>query len=62
MAFSGFPAEALTFYAGLEADNSRTYWLANRAVYDRSVKGAMAELAEALGDRFTPVQIGRAHV
>ena len=59
MAFSGFPAEALTFYAGLEADNSRTYWLANRAVYDRSVKGAMAELAEALGDRFTPVHVFR---
>jgi len=59
MAFNGFPPEALTFYAGLEADNSRSYWLANRATYDRAVKGVMAELAEALGDRFTPVHVFR---
>ena len=28
MAFRGWPAEALEFYDGLEADNSRTYWTA----------------------------------
>jgi len=25
-AFRGWPAEALQFYEGLEADNSKTYW------------------------------------
>ncbi len=59
MAFTGFPQEALTFYAGLEADNSRTYWLEHKAVYDRQVKGVMLELAEALGDRFSPVYLFR---
>ncbi len=59
MAFTGFPAEALTFYAGLEADNSRTYWLEHKAVYDRQVKGVMLELAGALGDRFSPVYLFR---
>jgi len=59
MTFTGFAPEALAFYAGLEADNSRTYWLANKAVYDRQIKGAVLELAEALGDRFTPVHIFR---
>ena len=33
MSFTGFPDEALIFYEGLEADNSRTYWLENRARY-----------------------------
>ena len=29
----GFPAEAVTFYEGLGADNSRAYWQANKDVY-----------------------------
>ena len=28
MAFRGWPAEALEFFEGLEADNSKAYWLA----------------------------------
>jgi uncharacterized protein (TIGR02453 family) len=36
--FSGFPAEALAFYEGLEADNSKPYWQANKPVYDRAVR------------------------
>ncbi len=59
MAFTGFPADALTFYAGLEADNSRTYWLEHKAVYDHEVKGVMLDLAEALGERFSPVYLFR---
>ena len=34
MAFRGWPAGALTFYVGLEADNSKAYWLAHKQVYD----------------------------
>jgi hypothetical protein len=32
--FAGFPPDALTFYEGLEADNSKPYWTANRSTYD----------------------------
>lgn len=44
--FSGFPVEALEFYEGLEADNSRTYWQANKETYDRHVKEPMLAVAE----------------
>ena len=55
MAFQGFVPETLTFYAGLEADNTRPYWLAHKPFYDEHVRGAMLALGEALGDRFQPV-------
>src|SRR5215469_633488 len=48
MAFSGWPHEALTFYEGLEADNSKPYWTAHKAVYDAAVHAPMAELVEEL--------------
>ena len=47
MAFKGFGVDAFRFYEGLEADNSRDYWLANKALYEGAVKGPMqAMLAE----------------
>ena len=53
MAFTGWPAAAIEFYDGLEEDNSRSYWQANRAVYERAVKapmdGLLAELAAEFG-------------
>jgi uncharacterized protein (TIGR02453 family) len=48
MAFGGWPEEALTFYEGLEADNSKPYWTAHKAVYDAAVHAPMAELVEEL--------------
>jgi uncharacterized protein (TIGR02453 family) len=48
MSFRGWPAEALDFYEGLEADNSKAYWTAHKAVYDGKVLGPMAELLEEL--------------
>jgi uncharacterized protein (TIGR02453 family) len=48
VAFSGWPAEALEFYEGLEADNSKTYWTAHKAVYDEHVLGPMRELTEEM--------------
>jgi uncharacterized protein (TIGR02453 family) len=44
MAFAGWPEEALDFYDGLEADNSRTYWQAHKGIYETCVLGPMAEL------------------
>jgi uncharacterized protein (TIGR02453 family) len=48
MAFQGWPEEALDFYDGLEADNSRTYWLAHKDVYETCVYGPMAALMAEL--------------
>jgi uncharacterized protein (TIGR02453 family) len=48
MTFGGWPAEALDFYEGLEADNSRAYWLAHKDVYDSCVLLPMAELLAEL--------------
>ena len=48
MTFSGWPAEALDFYDGLAADNSKTYWTAHKVVYDELVLGPMVELVEEL--------------
>jgi uncharacterized protein (TIGR02453 family) len=48
MAFQGWPEEALDFYDGLEADNSRTYWLAHKDVYETCVYGPMSALMEEL--------------
>jgi uncharacterized protein (TIGR02453 family) len=50
MAFRGWSAEALEFFEGLEADNSKTYWEQNRDVYDRLVRAPM----EALLDELAP--------
>lgn len=48
MPFRGWPVEALEFFEGLEADNSKTYWQQNRDVYDELVRGPMEELLEEL--------------
>jgi uncharacterized protein (TIGR02453 family) len=48
MAFSGWPQAALTFYEGLEADNSKSYWTAHKAVYEAAVLTPMTELVEEL--------------
>ena len=54
--FTGWPVEAVEFFEGLEDDNSRTYWQANKAVYERAVKGPM----EALLAELEPTTSGRA--
>jgi uncharacterized protein (TIGR02453 family) len=52
--FTGWPVDAVEFYEGLEADNSRTYWHANKKTYDQMVKTPMdallAELATEFGE------------
>jgi len=52
MAFGGWPVEAVEFYEGLEADNSRAYWLAHKPVYDRVVRAPMDELLAELAPEF----------
>ena len=52
--FKGWPAEAIEFLEGLEADNSKSYWAANKAVYENKVAAPMtallAELAPEMGE------------
>jgi uncharacterized protein (TIGR02453 family) len=50
MTFRGVPAEALEFYEELDADNTRTFWQANRHRYEEFVRRPMVELTEALAD------------
>lgn len=59
MSFSGWPAEALDFYEGLEADNSKAYWTAHKVIYDEMVLGPMSELLEELGPEFGESKIFR---
>ena len=58
MAFAGFSTEAISFYEGLVADNSKVYWQANKAIYDAQVKGAMVALLDEF-DEFGPFNIFR---
>jgi uncharacterized protein (TIGR02453 family) len=48
MSFTGWPEEALDFYDGLMADNSKTYWLANKQTYDTCVLAPMTALLAEL--------------
>jgi uncharacterized protein (TIGR02453 family) len=50
VSFKGFPHEATTFYEGLVADNTRTYWLANKPVFERAIKAPMAALLDELAE------------
>jgi uncharacterized protein (TIGR02453 family) len=57
--FRGWPSEALEFYEGLAADNSKTYWAAHKAIYDTRVHAPMAELLAELEPEFGPGKIFR---
>ena len=48
MTFEGWPAEALEFYEGLAADNSKSYWLAHKDMYETCVLAPMRELVAEL--------------
>ncbi len=51
--FAGIPAQAFRFYADLEENNNRDWWLEHKPVYDSAVKEPMtlllAELEPAFG-------------
>ena len=52
MGFRGWTAEAIDFYEGLEADNSKTYWNENKSVYENFVLRPMTELLAELAPEF----------
>jgi uncharacterized protein (TIGR02453 family) len=57
--FRGWPAEAIEFFEGLEADNSRSYWEDHKTVYTRDVRGPMEALLEQVEPEFGPGKIFR---
>jgi uncharacterized protein (TIGR02453 family) len=59
MTFDGFPEEALDFYEGLEADNSKTYWQQHKTTYETCVRAPMQALLDALEPEFGPGKIFR---
>jgi uncharacterized protein (DUF2461 family) len=59
MTFRGWPAEALEFFEGLEADNSKVYWQRNRDVYDTMVRAPMEELLKELAPEWGEGRIFR---
>jgi uncharacterized protein (TIGR02453 family) len=49
-AFAGFPPETFAWFTGLEADNTKPYFTANRGTYDQMVRGALEAMLEDLAD------------
>jgi uncharacterized protein (TIGR02453 family) len=52
MAFRGWPAEAIEFFEGLEADNSKAYWQDHKTDYEKLVRGPMDELLLELAPKY----------
>ena len=50
LSFEGFPRETFRWFAGIEADNSKRFFTAERNIYDRAVRGALEALLEELAD------------
>jgi|1186.fasta_scaffold164484_2 uncharacterized protein (TIGR02453 family) len=59
MSFRGWPQDALDFYVGLEADNSKTYFHAHKATYDECVKAPFLALSEEIADEFGALRVFR---
>jgi uncharacterized protein (TIGR02453 family) len=59
VAFRGWPAEAIEFYEGLEADNTKTYWQAHKSEYEQLVYQPMQQLLAELAPEFGEGRIFR---
>jgi uncharacterized protein (TIGR02453 family) len=60
MAFTGIPAAAIDFYAGLEADNSKAFWEANKGTFKTVVRSPIEELCAEL-EEYGPFHLFRPH-
>ncbi|RXZ45817.1 DUF2461 domain-containing protein [Agromyces binzhouensis] len=54
-----FGPEAFAFYVELEAHNSRDWWQAHRADYERHVRLPLERLAAIAGERYGPAKVFR---
>jgi uncharacterized protein (TIGR02453 family) len=59
--FNGWPEEFQRFFIGLELDNSKRYFEANRSVYDEAVRAPMVALMESLEDEHGAAKVFRAN-
>jgi uncharacterized protein (TIGR02453 family) len=57
--FRGFPPEALDFFVELEANNERSWWLANRDRFDQFVRDPMRALLDRLEPQFGTFRVFR---
>ena len=57
--FRGFPPDALAFFAELEGNNERSWWLANKSRFDSSVRGPLAALLAELEPVAGPFHVFR---
>ncbi len=57
--FGGLDPDAFVFYAELEANQTKPWWLENKRRYEERVRGPVERLAEELGDEFGPLKIFR---
>lgn len=61
MRFDGFGEDAVDFYEGLEADNSKAYWSGHKVVYDDHIRTPMLALLAELEPEFGTGKIFRPH-
>lgn len=59
MEFTGFPAEALAFYEGLERENDKAYWTAHKQQYERAVRTPLLALVDSLAEEFGTATVFR---
>jgi uncharacterized protein (TIGR02453 family) len=59
MAFSGFGTGMTQFFDELAADNTRTWWLANKARYEAEVREPLELLLADLADEFGEAKVFR---
>ena len=59
MAFRGWSHEAISFYEDLELDNTKTFWLAHKPIYEQEVLAPMRALLEALEPEFGTARLFR---
>jgi uncharacterized protein (TIGR02453 family) len=57
--FQGIPAEAFSFYAELEDNNNREWWLEHKDSYNALVRDPFLALLDELAPRFGPGKIFR---
>jgi uncharacterized protein (TIGR02453 family) len=57
--FEGWPEQAFTFFAELEADNSKRFWQEHRTVYEDTVRAPMEAFAELVAEDYGPLHIFR---
>jgi uncharacterized protein (TIGR02453 family) len=57
--FRGWSDSALAFYRNLEVDNTRTFWLMHKDIYENEVKAPFAALSDLVADEFGELRVFR---